>query len=148
MRLEPLVTVSRPAGVPWRRSVDPAVIKLLLQRGQGGENGHKHENRTVMECYYLTQPGKIGYKERMDAICNQRGMFSATEQRLVDQANQIKKRKWLSDLELEEIKRTIHDADHGQVTEDTSDREKYDVNLEILDSEEEAGSQNVEPRAF
>ena len=40
MRLEPLMTVSRTAGAPWRCSVDPVVIKLLLQQGKGGENGH------------------------------------------------------------------------------------------------------------
>ena len=97
-----------------------------------------------MECYYLSEPGEKGYRKRMHAIWNQQGMFSVTEQRLVDQANQIRKRKWLSDLELEEINRNIQDAAHGQVTEDTSNREEYDVNPEILSSEEEAGSQNVE----
>ena len=110
----------------------------------------QHENRTVMECYYLSEPGKIGYRKRMHAIWNQQEMSSVTEQRLVDQANQIRKRKWLSDLELEEINRNIQDAAHGQMTEDTSNREEYDVNPtlnpDILDSEEEAGPRNVEQR--
>ena len=34
------------------------------------------------------------------------GMFIVTEQRLVDQKNNILKRKWLSDLELEEKQKT------------------------------------------
>ena len=50
----------------------------------------------------------------------------------------------MSDLELEEINRNIQDAAQVEVTEDASNREEYDVNPEILDSEEEAGSQNVE----
>ena len=41
-------------------------------------------------------------------------MFQVTEQRLVDQANQIQKKKWLSDIELEEIKRNIEDIPHGE----------------------------------
>ena len=34
-------------------------------------------------------------------------MFNVTEQSLVDQKNNTLKRKWLSDLELEEIQRNI-----------------------------------------
>ena len=34
-------------------------------------------------------------------------MFNVTEQSLVDQKSNILKRKWLSDLELEEIQRNI-----------------------------------------
>ena len=36
------------------------------------------------------------------------GMFNVTEKRLVDQKNIILERKWLSNLELEEIQRNIH----------------------------------------
>ena len=43
------------------------------------------------------------------------GMFNVTEQRLVDQENNILKRKWLSDLELEEIQRNIEDIGNGEV---------------------------------
>ena len=43
------------------------------------------------------------------------GMFNATEQRLVGQKNNILKRKWLSDLELEEIQRNIEDIGNGEV---------------------------------
>ena len=42
-------------------------------------------------------------------------MFPVTEQRLVDQKNQITKKQWLSNLELEEIKRSIEDALYGQI---------------------------------
>ena len=37
----------------------------------------------------------------MHVIWNEMRMFNLTEQRLVDQKNNILKRKWLSDLELE-----------------------------------------------
>ena len=37
--------------------------------------------------------------------------FPVTEQRLADQGNQIRMRKWLSDLELEEIKRMFDEGE-------------------------------------
>ena len=43
------------------------------------------------------------------------GIFNVTEQRLVDQENNILKRKWLSDLELQEIQRNIEDIGNGEV---------------------------------
>ena len=51
----------------------------------------------------------------MHVIWNEMGMFNVTEQRLVDQKNNILKRKWLSDLELEEIQRNIKDIGNGEV---------------------------------
>ena len=40
--------------------------------------------------------------------------FNVTKRRLVDQANQIRKKKWLSDLELEKIRWAIEDGNYGQ----------------------------------
>ena len=51
----------------------------------------------------------------MYVIWNEMGMFNVTEQRLVDQKNNILKRKWLSDLELEETQRNIVDIRNGEV---------------------------------
>ena len=52
----------------------------------------------------------------------ERGLFQVTEQRLVDQANQIRKKRWLSDLELEEIRRSVEEGEYmddlGQNEED------------------------------
>ena len=41
-----------------------------------------------------------------------RGMFESTEQRICDQARAIKKNGWLSDLELEAIRRNIKMEDN------------------------------------
>ena len=49
----------------------------------------------------------------MHAIWNEMGMFNVTVQRLGDRKNNILKRKWLSDLELEEIQRNIEERSHG-----------------------------------
>ena len=62
------------------------------------------DNRRVMGCYYESNPSRNGYRRRMHELWISHGNFYVTEQRLVDQANQIRKRKWLSDLELKEIR--------------------------------------------
>ena len=89
MRLEFQVKVSRPSGV--------------LIEGQREENGSQEENRVVMQCNYKSEYGRNGYRKRIDLIRNEMEMFNVTEQRLVDQKNNILKRKWLSDLELADI---------------------------------------------
>ena len=67
----------------------------------------QEENRVVIQCYYRSEYGRNKYRKKMYAICHKMGMFNVTEQRLVDQKNNILKRKWLSDLELEEIRRNF-----------------------------------------
>ena len=44
----------------------------------------------------------------------EKNQFNVTEQRLVDQANQMRKSKWLRDLEQEVIRRAIEDGNYGQ----------------------------------
>ena len=53
------------------------------------------ENKTVMECYLLSEP-KI--KE-------------VSEQRLVDQANTIRRNSWMTELEIEELERKVTGSD-------------------------------------
>ena len=68
-----------------------------------------------MQCYYGSDYGKNGYKKRIHAIWNKMGMFNVIEQTLVDQKNNILKRKWLSDLDLEELQRNIEDIGNGEM---------------------------------
>ena len=68
-----------------------------------------------MQCYYGSDYGKNGYRKRIHAIWNKMGMFNVTEQTLVDQKNNILKRKWLSDLDLEELQRNIEDIGNGEM---------------------------------
>ena len=56
-----------------------------------------------MQCYYGSEYRGNGYRKRVHSIWNEMGMLNVTEQRLVDQKNNILKRKWLLDLELVEI---------------------------------------------
>ena len=73
------------------------------------------ENRVVMKCFYRSNPKKIGYRKRMHNLWIEQGMFTITEQRLIDQKSQIIKKKWMSDIELEAMRRSIDDAVYGQI---------------------------------
>ena len=103
------------------------------------------DNRIVMECYYNSEPGRNGYKKRMHSLWISRGMFPVTEQRLVDQKNQITKKKWLSNLKLEEIKRSIEDASYGQ-REQGIQHENRDE--EIVDHETDVGHEGANRNVY
>ena len=83
-----------------------------------------------MQCYYRSKYGRNGYRERIHAIWNEIGMFNVTEQRLVDQKNNILKRKWLSDLELEEIQRNIEDIGNGKVGLESDEDEGWSLGFD------------------
>ena len=62
-----------------------------------------------MECYLRSGPESRGYRKRMHDIWRSKDIFEVTGQRLMDQIRQIKKNKWLSNLEIEKIKRRIEE---------------------------------------
>ena len=71
-----------------------------------------------MEYYYQSEPKLNGYRKRMHRHWIERKMFPVTEQRLMDQKNNIVKKTWLSDLELEEIRRNVEDVEQGMILEE------------------------------
>ena len=85
----------------------------------------QEDNRVVMQCYYRSEYGRNGYRKRMHATWNEMGMFNVTEQRLVDQKNNILRRKWLSDFELEEIQRNVEDIRNSEVRLESDEDERW-----------------------
>ena len=67
----------------------------------------KEVNKLVMKCYIKSNPRVRGYMKRMMALWNDIGVYKINQQRLADQARAIKRNGWLSDVEIEEIKRSI-----------------------------------------
>ena len=67
-----------------------------------------------------------------------RGGFESTEQRICDQARAIRKNGWLSELELEMIKRSVIEEEERDANNDVEDgREQIDnENLVDVDVEE------------
>ena len=49
----------------------------------------QEDSRVVMQYYYKNDYGRNGYRKRMHVILNEIGMFNVTDQRLVDQKNNI-----------------------------------------------------------
>ena len=59
----------------------------------------------------------------------EKGMFHVIEQSLVDQGNQIRKKQWLSESELEEIRRLIEEGEYiGEVGEVRKFKRRIGVN--------------------
>ena len=69
------------------------------------------ENKIVMECYLLSEPKIRGCRKRMLSLWQQKGMFWVSEQRLVDQANTIRRNSWMTELEIEELERKVTGSD-------------------------------------
>ena len=73
----------------------------------------KEMNVAVMECYFLSRPfdeeGKPirGFRKRMHNIWKERQGLKVTEQRLCDQARMIRINGWLTELEMNAIKKCM-----------------------------------------
>ena len=65
------------------------------------------EKKVVMECYLLSEPKIRRYRKHMLSLWLQKGMLWASEQRLVDQANTIRRNSWMTELEIEELERKV-----------------------------------------
>ena len=65
-----------------------------------------------MECYLLSEPKIRGYRKRMLSLWQQKGIFWVSEQRLVDQANTIRRNSWMTELEIEELERKVTGCDN------------------------------------
>ena len=56
------------------------------------------ENKIFMECYLLSDPRIRGYRKHMLSLRLQKVMFWVLEQRLVDQANTIRRNSRMTEL--------------------------------------------------
>ena len=82
----------------WKRSWGWDVDEKEVDKG---------ENKLGMRCFYQSHPTTRGYRKRMVAIWREIWTFEITEQRLVDQARVLRKNEWLTEVELEEIRKNI-----------------------------------------
>ena len=48
-----------------------------------------------------------GYRKHMLSLRLQKGMFWVSEQRLVDEANTIRRNSWMTEFEIEELERKV-----------------------------------------
>eukprot|EP00795_Rhopilema_esculentum_P002131 gene2130-biopygen11212 len=101
----------------------------------------REDNRTVMECYVASEPNKRGYRKRMVNIWRSRNLAQVSEQRLLDQVRQIRLKGWITELEMEEIKRqkTIEgnrgdDESQGESVESDANNRREEIQIEYDDN--------------
>ena len=70
-----------------------------------------------MECYLLSEPEIRGNRKHTLSLWLQKAMFWVSEQRLVDQANTIRRNSWMTELEIEELERKVTGSDSVIVEE-------------------------------
>ena len=125
-----------PADVPWFESGYPVVIQLLSE-----QSGLRTCNKIVMECFFSGKPfddgGKPirGYRQRLMQEWKEHGVSEITEQRLCDQARTIRKNGWLSDLEVENIRRMI-EAESETMNESIENMEENQTERNIVRTSE------------
>ena len=79
----------------------------------------REDNKAVMECYYKSKLDETGYRQRMHNTWNENGGFDISETRLADQVRMIRRNKWFTPVELDELKiRVNKQNDEDQVEED------------------------------
>ena len=103
---------------PGRQGVpDPAPAGRHHATGRTNQRmkWDKKVNKIVIECWIRSEPTKRKYRQRMKQIWDEIGVFSTTEQRLADQARQIRVNKWLTEMEIEEIKRMCQEKNEEEV---------------------------------
>ena len=111
-----------PAGWPGRQHITA-----------GRRTWTNRENRLVIECFYLSEPEKLGYRKRMHTLWKE-------EQRLLDQKRLILERQWLSHVELEEIRRRSDNNYDLSVFEENGGEEQWFLGFD------EDGNDVYEPR--
>ena len=75
------------------------------------------DNKFVMECFLLSDPKIRGYRKRMLSLWLQKDMFWVSAQRLVDQANTIRRNSWMTELEAKDLERKVTGSDSVKVEE-------------------------------
>ena len=94
-----------------------------------------------MKCFFRSKPfdddckSIRGYMQRMMQEWKEHGVFEITEERLCDQARAVRKNWWLSDLELEIIRRMI-EAESEIVNESIGDVEENQAEWNIVRTSE------------
>ena len=70
----------------------------------------KGVNKLIIKCYIKSNPTSREYRKGMLAFLKEEGVCEFSEWRLADQARAIKINEWVSDVEIEEIRRKISES--------------------------------------
>ena len=110
---------------------------------------NKEVSKIVMECFYRSkqfgEEGKPvrGYRQRMFREWRDTGLFESTKQCVCDQARAVRKNGWLSQLELEIIKRQVEDECQGEFREDAATEVQIVENEDTAENEVESVAEEI-----
>ena len=104
----------RPAGVLDRGTLVVIMRILSLVRE---ESGLAKRIKIVIECYLWSEPKIRGYRKSMLSLWLQKGMCWVSKQRLVEQANTVRRNSWMTELEIKELERKVTGSD-GVIVEE------------------------------
>ena len=102
----------------------------------------KAVNKIVIECCIRSEPTKRRYRQRMKKIWDEIGVFPVTEQRLADQARQLRTNQWLTDIEIEEIRRKLEQKT-SKIKVQENEQEIIGHNENEQGQSEEQGAQEI-----
>ena len=95
----------------------------------------------IIECWIKSDPAKENInKEYKKKTWDEVGVFPVTGQRLADQARQIRTNKWLTDIEIEEIRRKL-ERKNSKVEVQENDQKITEYNENKQGQSEEQGAQ-------
>ena len=101
------------AGVLERATLVVNMRILSLGREESGLAKRKH----CCGVLFIERAKIRGYRKRMLSLLLQKGIFWVSEQRLVDQANTIRRNSWMTGLNIEELERKLTGSDSVIVEE-------------------------------
>ena len=84
-----------------------------------------------MECNLLSEPKVRGYRKRMLSFWLSKEMFWV--RRLVDQANNICKNSWMTELKIEELERNLVGNDSYKEEEKSANDTGSNIGKEVRD---------------
>ena len=84
-----------------------------------------------MECNLLSEPKVRGYRKRMLSFWLSKEMFWV--RRLVDQANNICKNSWMTELKIEELERNLVENDSYKEEEKSANDTGSNIGKEVRD---------------
>ena len=128
-----------------RHYANPAISKRRKWSSQ--------ENKR-MEYYLLSEPKVRGYRKLMLSLWLNKSMFWVLEQRLVGQANTIRRNSWMTELGIEKLERNLAENDSykekGKSTDDTDSNLGEEVRdiVTALEVDEEIGNLEEEEVAI
>ena len=106
-------------------------------------------NRKLMELYYRSRIPKVyGFRKRLHQLWNESNEEQMTEQKICGQARSVQVNKLLSQLELDEIEKSVKTSMSGEIDNlSTSVEEVPSISVEISDSLQQESNERVIPQA-